>query len=217
MPSKKTLLKEDIEIRWKILIIIKEVLKFATYFEQPETRLEQFYIRQHRHLTFISWSLWRLAIIELCKLFGDSDNQKFNMLKLLRKIAPDGDFRSLKFDQKTLAKFKDRSNELNFVIVEINRLRNTLYAHTDSDPFERAETFITVADCAALVQFAEDIIRTLAGTYLDTDYIANTLYFDSMRFDFIYTLAKAEQDANIATAEQTNMSFKELFGYDPLT
>ncbi|WP_431199636.1 hypothetical protein ACQ86K_01210 [Mucilaginibacter sp. P19] len=216
MPSKRALLKEDIEIRWKILIITKEVLKFATYFEMPETRLESVYIRQHRHLSFISWSLWRLAIIELCKLFGDSDNQKFNMLKLLRKVGPAGDYRSLKFNQETLAAFNERANDLSLVIHEINRLRNNLFAHTDSDPFDRTETFITVSECGLLAEFAEEIIRTLADTFLDTDYIANTLYFDSRSFDFIYMLAKAEQDENITIAEQANMSFKELFGYDPL-
>lgn len=199
------------------MIITKEVLKFTAYFEQPETKIEQFYVRRDRHLTFIGWALWRLTVIELCKLFGDSENQKFNILKLLRKVDRDGDYRSLKFNQKTLADFREREQQLQLVIDEISRLRDTLFAHTDRDPFEQIDTFITSKDCFALVELAEDVIRTLAGTYLDTDYVANTLYFDSKNFDFIHQLAILEQDENIAIAEQTQIPFKELFGYEPFT
>ncbi|MET4139687.1 hypothetical protein [Pedobacter sp. UYP1] len=216
MASKKLLLKTEIEIRWKILIIIKEVLKFAAYFEQPETQLEQYYIRQHRHLGFIGWSLWRLAVIELCKLFGDSTNQKFNILKLLQKMDKTGYYGVLKFNTETLVEFNQRVAELIPTIKEVSRLRDKLYAHTDKDPFEQTDTFINTDDCFVLVGFAEEVIRTLAGTYLDTDYIVNTLYYDSRNFDFIHTLAKLEQDKHIALAAQNNMTFSDLFGHDPL-
>jgi hypothetical protein len=136
MTSKKKQLEEDIEIRWKILIIIKEVLKFAANIAEPAT------VRRDRHLTFIGWALWRLTIIELCKLFSDSDNQKFNIIKLLRKISPDGDYRSLKFSEDQLKEFKNRAEQLQPAISEITKLRNTFYAHTDKDPFPQVETLL---------------------------------------------------------------------------
>jgi hypothetical protein len=40
---------------------------------------------------------------------------------------------------------------------------------------------------------------------------------NSKNFDFIRQLAILEQDENIAIAEQTQIPFKELFGYDPFT
>ncbi len=215
MASKKLLLKTDIEIRWKILIITKEVLKFTAYFEQPKTQLEQNYIHRNRHLGFIGWALWRLAIIELCKLFGDSSNQKFNMLKLLQKMDKAGSYGSLKFNAETLAELNRRVAELAPVISEVSRLRDKLYAHTDKDPFEQTDFFIKTNDCFVLVEFAEEIIRTLAGTYLNIDYIANTLYFDSQSLDFIHILAKLEQDEHIAIAAQNNMTFRDLVGHDP--
>lgn len=216
MASKKLLLKTDIEIRWKILIITKEALKFTAYFEQPETQLERYYIHRHRHLRFIGWALWRLAIIELCKLFGDSSNQKFNMLKLLQKMDKAGSYGSLKFSGETLAEFNQRVTEITPIISEVARLRDKLYAHTDKDPFEQTDTSIKTDDCFALVEFAEEVIRTLAGNFLNTDYIANTLYFESRNFDFIYILAKLEQDEHIAIAAKNNMTFRDLVGHDPL-
>jgi hypothetical protein len=104
-------------------------------------------------------------------LFGDSENQKFNILKLLRKVGRDGDYRSLKFNAKTLAGFREREQQLQLIIAEISRLRDTLFAH----------------------------------------------YFDSKQFDFIHKPATLEQDENIAVANQTQIPFKELFGYEPFT
>jgi hypothetical protein len=66
------------------------------------------------------------------------------------------------------------------------------------------------------VEFAEDVIRTLAGSYLNTDYIANTLYYDSRPFNFIDILAKVELNEQKVIAEMNGMSYKELFGHEPL-
>jgi len=63
MASEKEMLRVDLEERWQILIIAKEVLKFSHYFDSPETRDEHNYINRHRHLIFIKWSLWRLQLV----------------------------------------------------------------------------------------------------------------------------------------------------------
>lgn len=89
------MLPVDLDARWQILIIAKEVLKFAHYFDTPETHDEHNYINRHRHLIFIKWSLFQLATIELSKLFSASENQKFNMLKLLKKASKDGEYRTI--------------------------------------------------------------------------------------------------------------------------
>lgn len=38
MASKKEMLRVDLEARWQILIIAKEVLKFAHYFDTPVSK-----------------------------------------------------------------------------------------------------------------------------------------------------------------------------------
>lgn len=216
MPSKRDMLKTDIEIRWKILIIAKETLKFCSSFQNPNTKIERYYVSRDKHLTFIGWSLWRMLIIDLSKLFGDSDNQKYNVMKLLRKLDPAGDYKSLKYAPKYLEGFNRRITELNESIKEISRLRNRFFAHADSDPFIKIETTLTTADCEKLTDLAEEIIRAVASKCIGTDYIVYPLYYNSKDFDMIYTLANLEQEENLKIAEQHKMSHKDLFGYDPL-
>lgn len=217
MPSKKDMLKDDIEIRWKILIITKEILKFWASFEKPSTQLERFYMSRDKHLTFLGWSLWRLLIIELSKLFSDSGNQSYNLLKLLRKLGKAGDYRSLQFDEKTLNSLQEKTNQLQIAINEITRLRNGFYAHADSDPFEKIKTALTTGDCEKLIDLAEEIIRTVADRLTEVDYIVYPLYYNSKNFDLIYNLAYYEQEEYRKIADQQGMSFKDLVGHEPLS
>lgn len=212
MASIKELLKADIEIRWKILIICKEVLKFSHYLTKPETVEEQNYIYRDRHLTFINWALWRLVVIEMAKLFSHAESQKFNIIKLIGKVRPQGSYRSLKFDESILAEWDLELLKHTDSVEEISRLRNKFYAHVDGDPFEGIETSLTISACIEMLEFATEVIRTLAGKYLKTDYIAQTLYYDSKNFNLVKILVEAEQQKRQQIVKETGMSYKELFG-----
>jgi hypothetical protein len=189
MASKKLQLKQDIEIRWKITIIAKEVYKFSNYFVNPNTDGERNYVSNHRHLNFISWALWRLSVIELCKLFGDSEKQNYNLQKLLKKMAPDGHYRALTFDNDKLNDFNNKLKGFDDSIREINRLRNNFYAHTDKDPFEKIETTLRTSDCANLIVFAEEVLQGLAEVVGNEQYLFNTNVYDSQEFNFIKILS----------------------------
>jgi hypothetical protein len=199
MPSKIKMLKEDVEFRWKILILIKETLMFYISFERPNTEVERFYVYRDLHLRFISLSLWRLLIIELSKLFGDSENQKYNVLKLLRKLAPSGEYRSLRFDEDTLNRLISNINQFKSSIDEVSHLRDNYYAHSDRDPFEKIDTTLTLTNCEELTSLAEEVIRTVGSCCLNNDYIIMPLYFNSKKFDLVYNVDK------------------DLMGFDPLT
>lgn len=208
--SKKLELGTELNLRWKITLIAKEVLLFANYLSKPDTEQEQDFIVRHRHLSFINWSLWRLAVIELCKLYGESESQKFHLQKLLKKLSKEGYYRSMKFDQEKLQSWKERLLVLQPAVDEIFSLRNTLYAHTDADPFGKIQSNITFQQCKDLVDLAEEIIRSVSGQILDNDYIFRSLYFHSRPFDFVKILSEVEYKYYKDIAESNGMSYDEL-------
>lgn len=144
------------------------------------------------HLNFIRLALWRLTVIELCKLFSDSENQKYNLQKLLRKIAKDNKYKDLNFDNDILKQYQENLNGFADSIDEIKRLRDKLYAHTDIDPFEKIATTLGLADCGRLIAFGEELLQYLAGITCKEHYVFNTLYFDSREFNFIKILSGFE-------------------------
>jgi len=99
-------------------------------------------------------------------------------------------------------------------ILEINRLRNKFYAHTESQPFDTIETTLNFTACYELIAFAEDIIRTLASAILKQDYIVLTPYFQSGTFDFIRILADDERANLEQIAKDNNMTYDQLIGKD---
>jgi hypothetical protein len=192
MESTRLQLKQDIDIRWKITIFAKEAYKFSNYFVNPDTDCERNYILSNLHLNFIRLALWRLTVIELCKLFSDSDSQKYNLKKLLRKIANNDKYKELNFDNDTLKQYHKNLNEFDDSIDEIKRLRDKFYAHTDVDPFEKIASTLSLADCERLIVFAEELLQYLAGITCNEHYVFNTLYYDSRQFNFIKILSGLE-------------------------
>lgn len=57
MASNKEMLRVNLEARWQILIIAKEVLKFAHYFDTPKNHDEHNCINPHRRIiSYISFA-----------------------------------------------------------------------------------------------------------------------------------------------------------------
>ncbi|GAC1427561.1 MAG: hypothetical protein NVS3B13_33060 [Mucilaginibacter sp.] len=210
MVSKKQEIESNLNTVWKILIYAKEIFLFAFYLHKPDTPEELNFVSHHRHLHFIRYNLWKMTVIELAKLFSTSNNQKFNLIKLLKKLKKGNYYKSLNFNENTLADWELRFEQLAPQIREIEYLRNQYYAHTDNDPFSQEDTALTFEQTSVLIDFASEIVKVLFHEILNIDPIIKPMYYDSRKMDFLKILADEERRELVALSKATGINLENL-------
>ncbi|MDB5143425.1 MAG: hypothetical protein JWQ66_2138 [Mucilaginibacter sp.] len=210
MGSKRTEFEEELDCAWKILIHAKDLYMFTSYLNSPDTNVEHNFIARHTHLSFIRYALWKMLIIDLAKLFSDSENQKFNLFKLLGKLTPGHHYRSFKFNEETLNKWDAEFHNHVIAIAEIDTLRNKYSAHADGDPFRKESTSLTFPQIGALIDFANDIIVELSSKILSIHMFVKPMYFDSRNMDFVKILADEETRSLEEFSRASGFDLKDL-------
>ncbi|WP_293886378.1 MULTISPECIES: hypothetical protein [unclassified Sphingobacterium] len=212
--GKKNQFQDELNVRWSILVIVKQVAKSANYFFNPPSKLESNFINRRIELTFVRWAIWRLLIIEISKLVSSSESQKFNVNKLINKLKPGGFYSNLEFDANMLEDYQKRLELHKGLIEEIEKFRNKVYAHNDESPFLNLEPNFSIDDCIDLIFLIEEFIAYLGSKILNTSFICPSLTLTENSFDYIYEYALSEQQHNIQLAESNGFSYKEFTGCD---
>lgn len=110
---------------------------------------------------------WRNTVIELSKLFNDSDNETFNLIKFIKKLKPNGHFKSLKFEETFLDELLERVAENQDLINNLILQRDKLYAHEDRNN-QDVESTATFSDIKRLLEICRDLIQKITNQHFAT-------------------------------------------------
>lgn len=183
-------IKNEIWRIWEILILAKESFHYSFYLHKPETKKELNYINKSRDLDFIRHILWRTTVIELSKLFSESDKRdRFNINHFIRKIKKGGHFGDMGVSDDIINKWEQEILSKKATIDILLKFRDKVYAHTDPDKDRHSKHDITFQQTELLIDFVESIIREIYRTIFQSDIVTETVIFDRKRFDLVKILA----------------------------
>lgn len=115
-------------------------------------------------MRFILHIMFRNMIIEICKLYKESKNEKSTLTSLLNLVS--GTAVSDTFIAESRNKIRDNQS----LIYSLFILRDKKYAHSDSIPIDIEKINITFNQIKALLDLAYDIIRHIGEVLFDTTY-----------------------------------------------
>jgi hypothetical protein len=179
-PKIKTEQELNIELKnlKDIYINVRILHDDCKYLSNPKTEQENEIKRGYIIFQSIIFSMWRLTIIELCKLFG-KPNDDYQIESFLKNILED--FEILDYKDKIE---KDRivdwlntiSNnvDLKNLIKKIQTLRDKYFAHSDRNRVKSIHEFtLTKIEFDQLFSFIENILK----------YFESNIYGRSISFD----------------------------------
>ncbi|MDM1536375.1 hypothetical protein [Myroides odoratimimus] len=188
--------KEQFKIKLEnILNIIgmtNEFYNFTYHFHHYKNEDEKDFIYSGPHsqqMAFIRYSLFRNTIIELAKLYSESDNDKYNLNKLLKDCL-DGFSAQLKIPREYLISFKKVLDENNNLIKRIQNVRSNFYAHSKDYRLD-VQFDISFEEVKFLIQFAEHLLNYIYEFLYDTEIDFNSSLSD--RLSFIPLMVEGEK------------------------
>ena len=197
--SKKEDLKTELYSIWNILIMAKECYSYSLYLYKPVTSEEREYLNKSSEFNFIRHILWRMAIIELSKLYsgqlemnGEKERDRFNIQKLIRKLKVNGEFKSIGVDTQKITHWESLFRINKTTIERVIQLRDKVYAHTDANKNKFIANDIDFEDVKILIDIIEEILHDIFTTVFDTQLILDSPIFDNKGFKAIKILAEAE-------------------------
>lgn len=200
--SRKEQFAKDLEKITKIFFGAKENFNYCYYLHKPKTKTEAEYLDVDRDLKFIRHSLWRLAIIEIAQLFSSRESDKFNLNKLLSKLATGGHYSDLPIDQNKILEWQTLIINKAPLINNVLALRDKIYAHTDPDQERYMEIEIYFKEIEELFEIVASVITQLHSSVLKKTLFLRGPVFDRNRFDLVRILA---EEHNKRIAEITNI------------
>jgi len=169
-------LKIELESILNIYVNAKIFFQDAEYLHNPDTEKEKktadrsFFIRRARI------AAWRSAIIELCKLYQESRNENYNLIKLLNSLILDYESTEWKrkITKKTIEGFLKEINkpQIQTIRNNIKTMRDTEIAHTDRQKdSENKKIAIAFKEIRVLMELTEKIIQELKSNFFNTHQI----------------------------------------------
>ena len=151
----------------RIYIASKENSNYSQYLLTWNNECEKEYITKSSHLRYISHSLWRISIIEACKLVVKSRNNHFNLFHLIDFIEKNLlSYVTLNDIEKWHKTLMNAQKEISL----LQQIRDKIYAHTDeSTPLIQhidRETLNSVLDATWVVIF--EMASKISGAHLSS-------------------------------------------------
>jgi len=169
-------LKNELDSISKILTMALQCYEFSSHLYSPRTKQEIDLANNSFFIDFTRHIYWRNLIIELAKLVTDSNNQNFNIFKLLRKLTKSGYFGKLDFESIKIKKWQKRLDDEKNIIREIIDLRNKIYSHTDKKKEQYVNSILTFNDIEILIDLLKMIIENIYSDLLDITIELQPLY-----------------------------------------
>lgn len=161
-------LKENISIVWDTLVKSKVNYDIVKYLNSPTTKEEFEIIKRSIFFTTTAYSLWKLCIIDLHKLFSNSRNDKISIKKLIENIET-RDAKEHKITKETISKWNIEITKNETSINTIKYLRDKLYAHSDLNVDKDKELYFN--EVLQLLKVAETILMDINRISFDTHLI----------------------------------------------
>lgn len=174
--EKEELIKE-LEIICNILFAAQESLKIVDYLYADDENGDLVYTK--RMNAFFYWvriSQWKTVIIELFKLFGESEN--FYIKPFLNKLGRKGVFEGI-IDELSIKGWKARIKICNPIITKLRNQRNKTIAHKDRGilvdlkEFE-TENEISIEEVRELILIVQQVAREIYKVVMQTDFMINS-------------------------------------------
>lgn len=164
-------IQEDIIMIAEILISCRELTYDSYYMLLTDTSEKTTVIFQDKFLVRVRESFWKLAIIELTKIYGDNaDNDHYSVPILIsnlkRRHASSAWKNKITSDELRLIHKSLKALEIKNQIKKLLELRNQHYAHTDKSPKNNIyDVKFYFDDCISLIKNAENIILKLSVVF----------------------------------------------------
>jgi len=110
---------------------------------------------------------WRNTVIELSKLFNHRDNETFNLIKFIKKLKPNGHFKSLKYDELFLDSILKRIDESQNAINNLILQRDKMYAHEDRNN-QDVNNQTSFLDIKKLLDICKDLLQKITNQHFGT-------------------------------------------------
>jgi hypothetical protein len=171
MNNKKEL-EERIEAIKNIYFSAKVSFSDAEYLYLPDTEEEKKIAAENLFVHRIRISCWRNVVLELCKLYLDSDNEHFNLFKFLRNLK--SEYKGIsQTNQVSDEKIDSWIQELtHYKVVEIVKrlktIRDKHIAHTDIDSkSNNNQVRVTFKETREIFEVTEKLLSEIISSYLN--------------------------------------------------
>ena len=188
--AKTAELKEKLSSLTEIFIDTKENFRYCYYLHYSEIEEERKYLAIDRHLQFIRHSLWRLTVIEVCKLFSNRDNDKYNIQRLIKSFKPGKHFGKIGLESSKLSEWENEIANKEKVIENLITLRDKFYAHSDAMGAIDKDVNIYFQDIFELLELANQIIRNVSIKIGEPVLILDSPYFESQELNLVKVLTR---------------------------
>ena len=193
--AKKEQIKKEIWSIEQIALEAKQCIAYSYYFYQPKTNDETEYINTSQHLRYLRIIIYKMAIIELVKLFSFSKtNDKYNLIGFIRKLKHDGHYGNFQISNEKILEWETLISQNKSAIICITNLRDKVYAHTDSNKERYLNGDITFDQTNKLIEIAESIIQEIYIKIFDSEVDFSSPIFDRDRFEIVEVLSRAWKD-----------------------
>ena len=183
LQKRKEELENELEQRMYILVTAKQCLLFAKDLRFSNDEKLNNFLQSSARFRFIHTVLWKQSVIELAKLFSNSNNtQKFNIHCLISRLEDSGHYACLKFSKVAIQSWRDKITQSESKIKVVLDLRDKLYAHTDPNFEVNILDAPTFEEVEQLIQIIEDIIQEIEGTVFNTGFTLDHLPHYDDRF-----------------------------------
>lgn len=189
--TKKEEIKDEIWEIWQILLLAKECYSYSFYLHKPDTREELQYLNHSRDFQFIRHVMWKMAVIELSKLFKNSaKSDRYNIVHFINKLKRNGYFGKLGISESKIDEWEKLINKNDETISKILNLRDKVYSHTDTNKEKHSKTDLSFEKTEKLLKIIEAVIQEIYDTVFDSHALMETVFFERKNFKIIEILAE---------------------------
>jgi hypothetical protein len=195
MEDKKEILRIQLDKLCHLFMLAKESFLYAEYFHNPETNEEKELINDtvyFYHFRFLNHILFRNTVIEFAKIYSDRNTDKLRLRKFISYFKQDGQYGDLGYPNELITATETKLLEFELEINAILKLRDELYAHTDTKDFDYDSLGIEFIRLAELLEVAQIFIGNVYSIIFDAHMIFDSPKFDRKRFPILKVLAKGE-------------------------
>ncbi|MEP2240417.1 MAG: hypothetical protein ABJI22_18770 [Maribacter sp.] len=153
------------------------------YFSNPPTQEERSYLQNNSFFRFIKVAMFKLAVLEICKLIGRGRNDHYSLYKT-----------HIKFQKENISKFNSDEQLILLIsdletkedaVQKLLTLRNKFYAHTDTDRVDPNLFYVEMDEIFNLVFL---ILNQMCFVYSNNEHKNITVNFKPEKFNLIKNL-----------------------------
>lgn len=195
MENKREVLLIQLNKLCHLFMMAKESFLYTEYFHNPETKEEKDIMNDtvfYYHFRFLNHILFRNTIIEFAKIFSDRKTDKLRLTKFISYFKSDGHYSDLGFPVQILLVLEAELVNFKVEIDTMLKLRDELYAHTDTREFDYNSVDINFNRIAELLQLAQNFIGDIYSKIFETHMIFDSPKFERNKFPILKVLALGE-------------------------